>query len=62
MDASGALFDAAIPYDVRFFEALDRIVQAEPFLHRDRVMIDQLATIGIRRGAAFEPAPELTGT
>lgn len=57
VDASGGIFDAAIPYDLRFFRALDRIVQAEPFLHRDRVMIDQLRTIGIGRGTPFDPDP-----
>jgi hypothetical protein len=62
VDASGELFEAAIPYDLRFFQALDRTVQTEPFLHRDRVMIDQLASIGIRRGTPFEPGPELAET
>ncbi|SNX98376.1 Uncharacterized conserved protein [Geodermatophilus sabuli] len=59
VDASGSLFDAAIPYDLRFFQALDRTVQAEPFLHRDRVMINQLRSIGIQRGTPFAPGPEL---
>ena len=30
------MFDSTIPYDVRFFEALDRFVQSEPWLERDR--------------------------
>jgi hypothetical protein len=55
VDASGAPFDAAIPYDLRFFELLDRAIQAEPFLHRDRVMINQLRSIGIQTGQAFQP-------
>ena len=55
VDASGAPFDAAIPYDLRFFEVLDRAIQAEPFLHRDRVMINQLRSIGIQTGQAFQP-------
>ena len=59
VDASGALFDAAIPYDLRFFEALDRTVQAEPFLHRDRVMIDQLAPSASSGAARSRPTPEL---
>jgi hypothetical protein len=32
VDALDVLFDATIPYDVRFFETLDRFVQREPWL------------------------------
>ena len=32
----GALFDSTIPYDIRFFQSLDRFVQAEPWLTRDK--------------------------
>ena len=55
VDASDAVFDAAIPYDMRFFHALDEMVQAEPWLERDKAMIDQLKTIGIERGKPFRP-------
>ena len=55
VDASRVLFDSTIPYDLRFFESLNRIVQAEPWLERDRAMIDQLKTIGIERGKPFKP-------
>jgi hypothetical protein len=55
LDAADLVFDAAIPYDLRFFESLDRIVQAEPWLDRDRVMIDILRSVGIRKGALFAP-------
>jgi hypothetical protein len=55
VDASGVEFDSTIPYDLRFFESLDRMVQAEPWLERDRAMIDQLKTIGIERGKRFNP-------
>jgi hypothetical protein len=48
-------FDATIPYDVTFFEFLDRFVQAEPWLTRDKVMIDFLKTIGIEKGKPFQP-------
>jgi hypothetical protein len=48
-------FDATIPYDVTFFELLDRFVQAEPWLTRDKVMIDFLKTIGIEKGKPFKP-------
>ena len=55
VDAVGVLYDATIPYDVRFFESLDRIVQAEPWLQRDRAMIDTLGSIGIEKGKPFAP-------
>jgi hypothetical protein len=48
-------FDATIPYDATFFELLDRFVQAEPWLTRDKVMIDILKTIGIEKGKPFKP-------
>jgi len=54
-DAADVLFDATIPYDVRFFQSLDHIVQAEPWLTRDKAMIDQLQSIGIERGKPFNP-------
>jgi len=53
LDASDVLFDSSIPYDLRFFESLHRIVQAEPWLERDKAMIDPLKTIGIERGKPF---------
>jgi hypothetical protein len=54
-DASEQVFDATIPYDIRFFESLDRIIQAEPWLERDKVMIDVLRTLGIEQGKPFSP-------
>lgn len=53
VDASDVLFDATIPYDATFFDALDRRVQAEPWLTRDRAMIDTLKTVGIEKGQPF---------
>jgi hypothetical protein len=55
VDAIDILFDSTIPYDLRFFETLDRFVQREPWLERDKVMIDQLKTIGIEKGKPFSP-------
>jgi hypothetical protein len=55
IDAIDVLFDATIPYDVRYFDALNGIVQAEPWLARDRAMIDSLKTIGIEKGKPFTP-------
>jgi len=55
LDAQNILYDATIPYDFRFFKALDAMVQSEPFLERDKVMIEQLRSIGIVRGQPFNP-------
>ena len=55
VDAFDVMFDATIPYDIRFFESLDRFVQAEPWLTRDKAMIDPLKTIGIEKGKPFAP-------
>lgn len=57
-DVKDVTFDSTIRYDIRFFEGLDRIVQSEPWLDRDRVMIDQLKTIGIEKGKPFAPTAD----
>lgn len=55
LDAAGVLYDSTIPYDLRFFQSLDRFVQQEPWLTRDKAMIDQLKSIGIEKGKPFRP-------
>ncbi len=55
VDVIDVEFAATIPYDVRFFESLDRMVQTEPWLERDRRMIDSLKSIGIQKGKRFAP-------
>ena len=55
VDAIDVVYDATIPYDVRFFQSLDRVVQIEPWLTRDKVMIDLLKSIGIEKGKPFNP-------
>ena len=55
LDAIDVVFDATIPYDVRFFQSLDRMIQVEPWLDRDRAMIDALKSIGIEKGKPFDP-------
>lgn len=54
-DAYDTLFDSTIRYDASFFDNLDRVVQNEPWLDRDRAMIDQLRTLGIEKGKPFKP-------
>ena len=55
VDAIDTVFDSTIPYDLRFFQTLDRFVQREPWLERDKVMINSLETIGIEKGKPFNP-------
>ena len=55
VDAIGVVYDANLPWDLRFFQSLDRIVQTEPWLERDKAMIDQLRSIGIEKGKPFHP-------
>jgi hypothetical protein len=55
VDVVDVVFDSTITYDLRFFQSLDRIVQAEPWLERDKAMIDQLKTIGIEKDQHFNP-------
>ena len=54
-DAKDVTFDSTIRYDASFFEQLDRIVQSEPWLQRDRAMIDPLKSLGIEKGKPFKP-------
>src|SRR6266853_1759265 len=58
VDAIDVVFDSTIPYDLRFFQSLDRFVQYEPWLERDKAMIDQLKSIGIEKGKPFRPDPK----
>ncbi|MCA2411469.1 DUF1254 domain-containing protein [Rhizobium leguminosarum] len=56
-DAKDVVFDSTIKYDESFFKSLDRVIQYEPWLSRDRAMIDQLRSIGIEKGKTFSPTP-----
>jgi hypothetical protein len=58
VDMTGVLFDSTIPYDARFFRSLARMVDYEPWLTRDKAMIDPLRSIGIAKGQAFRPSRE----
>jgi len=57
VDAADVVFDSTIQYDSRFFQNLNRIVQDEPWIPRDRALIDQLKSIGIEKGKPFTPDP-----
>jgi len=55
VDAKDVEYNSTIRYDVSFFHSLNRMVQSEPWIERDRAMIDQLRTIGIEQGKPFKP-------
>jgi hypothetical protein len=58
VDAVDVVLDGVIPYGVKFFQSLDRIIQVEPWIDRDRVMIDILKSLGIEKGKKFAPNPK----
>ena len=56
------LFNIAVAqplFDLNDFRLLDRIVQEEPILERDKVMLGMLASLGIERGEKFDPSSEV---
>ncbi len=55
LDVKDKDFNSTIKYDASFFALLDRVVQKEPWIARDRAMIDQLRTLGIEKGKRFTP-------
>jgi hypothetical protein len=55
VDSIDVVSDATIPYDLRFFQSLDRIVQSELRLVRDKALIEPLKSIGIEKGEPFNP-------
>jgi len=61
VDVVDVVYDSTIKYDLRYFESLNRIVQAEPWLERDKAMIDPLKTIGIEKGKPFQPDTHTQG-
>jgi hypothetical protein len=55
IDAIDVVYDSTLPWDMRYFESLNRIIQTEPWLTRDKAIIDQLKSIGIEKGKPFNP-------
>ncbi|MBR1122223.1 DUF1254 domain-containing protein [Bradyrhizobium lablabi] len=54
-DVKDVNYDSTIRYDASYFVNLDRVVQSEPWIERDRAMIDQLRSVGIEKGKPFAP-------
>ena len=61
-DVKDIYFDSTIKYDASYFDNLNRIVQAEPWIDRDRVMIDYLKSLGIEKGKPFAPTAGMKKT
>jgi hypothetical protein len=57
-DAADVMFDSTIKFDASFYRNLDRVVQTEPWLPRDRAMIDPLRTLGIEKGKPYQAKPD----
>ncbi len=55
VDAIDVVYDSTIPYDLSFFRSLDRFVRYEPWIERDKVMMDMLKSIGTEKGKTFDP-------
>lgn len=55
VDLAEVVYEGLPTYDVRFYEALNRVVQEEPVQHKDLMMMDMLRSIGIEKGAPFRP-------
>lgn len=55
VDASGKEYNSLIPYDLNFYESLNRAVQDDIWLTKDQAMIDPLKYIGIEKGKPFSP-------
>ena len=45
-------------YDITYFHDLNAVIQKEPVLERDKVMMAYLASLGIEKGRPFEPDAE----
>jgi len=60
IDASGMDWNTLPVYDGTFFTDLNAVVQREPVLERDKVMMGMLASIGICKGEPFDPDEETT--
>jgi hypothetical protein len=55
VDSIDVVSHATIPYDLSFFQSLDRTVQHDLRLVREKALIDQFKSIGIEKGKPFNP-------
>lgn len=59
IDAYPHTWDTLPAYDETYFELLAEVINDEPVLERDLAMMDQLWSIGIRKGQSFKPKGEV---
>ena len=57
VDAIDVVFDSTIPYDLGLLSGARPLRAAQPWIDRDRAMIDMLKSIGIEKGKKFDPDP-----
>ena len=55
-DGSGKLINGVPPYDHRFFNALNDMVQEEQVADRDKVAMGMLKELGIEKGKEYSPS------
>ena len=55
VDLAGKRYSTLMRYDERWFEDLYDIINVEPTLERDKVMMGALKTLGIEKGKPFDP-------
>ncbi len=58
VDIAGVEIDGIAPYDDRFYDALNQMLQEEPVAEQDLVAMGMLHTLGIEKGAPFEPTAQ----
>lgn len=55
IDMAGKLFDGVARFDLSFYESLSRMVNEEPIMNRDLLIVNTLNSIGIKKGKTFNP-------
>lgn len=59
VDASGKLFNTIHRMDVKIFDEINDVVQAEPLMGENPELLGHLAAIGIVKGQDFEPGERM---
>jgi hypothetical protein len=61
VDTIDVMYDASIPWHLRFFRLLDHIVLTEPWQPANKAVIDQIKSIGIKKGKPLTLDPTRQG-
>lgn len=54
-DSSQGRFEGVPAFDLSYYQYIDQLVQEEPVLERDKVMMGTLAQIGFKKGQEYKP-------